>query len=79
MDVFDSSRFCFCDNLLYCFVYELSIIQGHYSPVLRALLLGTSYYLVEECMVAVMIHVHHLCIIFLFLNLFSFTHVADVG
>jgi hypothetical protein len=70
MDVFDSSKFCFCDNLWYCFVYELSIILGHYSSVLRALLLGTSCYLIEEGMVAVMIHVYHLCIIFLFLNVF---------
>jgi hypothetical protein len=71
MDVFDSSKFCFCDNLWYCFVYELSIIQGHYSSILRALLLETSCYLIEEGMVAVMIHVCHLCIIFLFLNVFS--------
>jgi hypothetical protein len=71
MDVFNSSKFCFCDNLWYCFVYELSIIHEHYSPVLRTLLLGTSYYLIEEGMLAVMIHVRHLYIIFLFLNMFS--------
>jgi hypothetical protein len=71
MDVFVSSKFCFYDNLRYCFIYELSIIQGHYSLVLIALLLETSCYLIEEGMVAIMIHVYHLCIVFLLLNVFS--------
>jgi hypothetical protein len=33
--------------------------------------MGASYYLIKEGRVAVMIRVHHHCIIFLFLNVFS--------
>jgi hypothetical protein len=39
--------------------------------ILIALLFVTSCYLIEEGMVAVMIHVYHICIIFLLLNVFS--------
>jgi hypothetical protein len=41
-------------------LYVLYIIHGYYSPVLRALLLGTSCYLIEEAMVHDIIHVCNL-------------------
>jgi hypothetical protein len=64
-------------------LYVLYIIQRHYSPVLRALLYETNCYLIEEGMVADIIHVCDLSINFQFLNvfflLFFFIGVTAIG
>jgi hypothetical protein len=54
-------------------LYLLYIIDGHYSVVLRVLLYGTSYYLIEEGMEPNIIHVCDLSIIFQFINMLSST------
>jgi hypothetical protein len=61
----------------------LYIIQGYYSLVLRALLNGTGCYLIEEGMVADIIHICDISIVFQFLNvfflLFFFIGVTSIG